>query len=145
MVIRVTQLNPFVPSRQEKYSVQIDWSEDNSPSIQWLAFPSHFVECNIMRVTEGQVVVLVHELYIRDNFGVTYQRSPAVDGTRYPVYGFVELLVLTSIPVYRDAPYNETNRKYFEFKRYKIYKYFEIFIYFNFNYIIYFPQIFLIY
>ena len=29
---------------------------------------------------------------------------------------------LTSIPAYRDTPYNETNRRYFELKRYKIYE-----------------------
>ena len=46
---------------------------------------------------------------------------------------------LTSIPAYRDAPCNETNRRYFEFKGYKLYKRFNISIYFDFSYIVYFP------
>ena len=44
---------------------------------------------------------------------------------------------LISIPIYQDAPYNETNHRYFEFKRYKIYKGFKISLYFYFYYIIY--------
>ncbi len=44
---------------------------------------------------------------------------------------------LTSIPASRDAPCNETNRRYFEFKGLQIYKDIKNFICFCFNCIIY--------
>ena len=52
---------------------------------------------------------------------------------------------ITSIPVYRDAPRNETNRRYFEFKRYKIYERFKISIHFHFSCIVYLPRTLLTY
>jgi hypothetical protein len=47
---------------------------------------------------------------------------------------------VTSLPASRDAPCNETNRRYFKFKRHKIYKRSKISIYFYFCYIVHFPQ-----
>jgi len=49
----------------------------------------------------------------------------------------VATAAVTSIPVSRDALCNETNRRYFEFKRLKICERLKVSIYFYFSYIIY--------
>jgi hypothetical protein len=59
----------------------------------------------------------------------------------YSVIGFlyhsstIELIIslITSVPACRNAPRNETKRRYFKFKRLKIYKLVKISIHFHFS------------
>jgi hypothetical protein len=72
--------------------MRMGWSKDDPPSIQWLAFASD-TECDIMDVMTGHLVVLVYTLYIRHNLGVTFQQSPRIDGSRYPLFDFAMPLI----------------------------------------------------